>query len=206
MPATGGAPRTEPTSVRWHPLSRRHGSGPSYAPGMEFRVGDVPLPIDHVAFATPNLETAIARLEQLGLPHTTIATASWPGPTEARTVSAVLLDGYLDVIEIAAPKAAALEPTGVVLASAAIDDTREQLVAAGVRCARPYRIVRRFNDGQPDQTYDVFGVDLRHPCGLAMAVIETHRDEPMLNAHADRATSISLATGVKLLGVELEGP
>ena len=104
------------------------------------------LAVDHVAFGSRDLDAAQDELAALGLSHTPVAEARWPepdGPHRARTLSVVLADGYLDVIELpAAPRV--LDPTGVVLRSDDPGAARARLVAAGVRCGHPYTIHRHF--------------------------------------------------------------
>ena len=163
------------------------------------------LPIDHVAFATRDLAEAQDRLAVLGLAHTPVAEARWPspdGPHRARTVSVLLEDGYLDVIELPAAEAV-LEPTGVVRRAEDLAAERERLMAAGVRCGTPYTIVRRFEGAGPDQRYEIFGVEPRHACGLPQSVISTLPAEPMSNRAEHRAWTRTVREAVALLDLGL---
>ena len=167
---------------------------------------DPTLPIDHVAFGSNDLEAAQDALAGLGLSHTPVAEARWPrpdGPHRARTLSVMLADGYLDVIELPAA-ASALEPTGVVLRADDLAGAHSRLTEAGVRCGRPYTIVRRFEGVGPDQHYEIFGIDSRHPSGLPMSVIETQAGEPMRNRAPHSADVARLSEAARLLDVDLD--
>ncbi len=165
----------------------------------------LPLPVDHVAFGSRDLDRAQDALARLGLSHTPVGRAHWPnedGPHRARTLSVMLPDGYLDVIELPAA-GSDLEPTGVVLRAEGLAPTRERLLADGIRCGEPYTIVRSFEGAAPDQRYRIFGVASRHPNGLPMSVIETAEAEPMQNRTPHTADVACLADAARLLGVEL---
>lgn len=168
----------------------------------------LPDTIDHVAFATRDLDRAQDRLAALGLSHTPVAEARWPtedGPHRARSLCVVLLDGYLDLIERpAAPEA--ITPTGVVLACSDLARTREQLMAAGIRCGRPYTVVRRFEGAGPDQRYAIFGIDARHASGLPQSLIWTEPAPPLENRAPHSASVTRLTGAARLLGVELDAP
>jgi hypothetical protein len=164
------------------------------------------LPVDHVAFASRDLDAAQDHLAARGLSHTRVAEARWPspeGPHRARTLSVMLPDGYLDVIEL--PSAPALfAATGVVLGADDLTEARARLLAAGVRCGKPYTIARRFDGAGPDQRYEIFGIDAQHPCGLPQAVIATRPGAPMENRSPHVAKLASLADAARLLGIHLD--
>jgi hypothetical protein len=163
------------------------------------------LAIDHVAFASRDLDAAQDRLAVLGLSHTPVGEARWPepeGPHRARSLSVMVEGGYLDVIELpTAPEV--LRATGVVLATSELLATRDRLVAAGVRCGRPYTIVRCFEGAASDQYYEIFGIDARHACGLPQSVLATREAPRMQNRTRHSARVGSLADAARLLGVEL---
>jgi hypothetical protein len=161
--------------------------------------------IDHVTFGTRDLDRAQNTLAALGLSHTPVAQARWPqadGPHRARTVSVMLPDGYLDVVEFpAAP--AELEPTGVVWTAENLANTRARMIEAGIRCARPYTIARCFEGAGPDQRYEIFGIEPKHANGLPQSLIETLPAPPMQNRSPHSADVTSMAEALRLLGVEL---
>jgi hypothetical protein len=163
------------------------------------------LPVDHVAFGTSDLAAAIEIVESLGLAMTPIGEVQWPGAGgsyRARAVSIVLADGYLDVIEYDGAEHR-LAPTGVVLRATDIAALRAELVQAGIRCGRPYVVVRRFFGAGPDQRYTIFGTDTRHACGLPQSVITTEHASPMRNSAEHTSGVVSREDGARRLGVEL---
>ncbi|MET1001622.1 MAG: hypothetical protein ABWZ15_07400 [Acidimicrobiia bacterium] len=165
----------------------------------------IELPIDHVAFGTRDLDRAIEIVKGSGLSMTPIGEAQWPGDNganSARTVSIVVADRYLDIIEYDGAEGD-LAPTGVVLQATDIDAMRSDLMQAGVRCGRPYIIVRRFFGAGPDQHYTVFGTDTRHACGLPQSVVTTDPGSPMRNTAAHTCDVVSLEDGARRLGVDL---
>ena len=162
--------------------------------------------IDHVAFGSRDLDRAQDLLARLGLSHTPVAEARWPeadGPHLARTLSVMLEDGYLDVIELpAAPSD--LDCTGVVLRTADLAEARAGLIEAGIRCARPYSISRSFQGAGPDQHYEIFGIEPRHASGLPQSLIETRPAAPMQNRSPHSTSVCSIAGAARLLGVEFD--
>ena len=169
------------------------------------RLDELTLGIDHVAFRAQDLDRAQDNLARLGLSHTPVAEARWPGengPHRARTLSVMLDDGYLDVIELPT-SSVQLGPTGVVLAARDLGTVRSQLMDAGVRCARPYTIVRSFDGAGPDQRYEIFGIEPKHACGLPQSVIETREAPPMQNRSPHTAAVTRVADAARLLGVYL---
>ncbi|MGI9604198.1 MAG: hypothetical protein ACR2QE_20130 [Acidimicrobiales bacterium] len=189
---------------------------------MQWAIGDVVLRVDHVAFGSPDIDDAINRLASLGLSHTAVSVSKWTQSDhdhEARSVSVVLDDGYLDIIELPASSIGAGEPifpTGVILGSTDLHATRRRLMTAGVRCGRPYGIDRHFDPDHSPQHYTVFGVDVRHSSGLPLGVdvrhssglplgvIETTSTAPMAITvdHGDGPST--LAAAARQLGVDLE--
>jgi hypothetical protein len=166
---------------------------------------DIDLPIDHVAFSTSDLDHAIEIVAGSGLSMTPIGEAQWPGEHgayTARTVSIVLAEQYLDIIEYDGAEGD-LAPTGVVLRATDIDAMRSELMRKGVRCGRPYIIVRRFFGAGPDQRYTSFGTDTKHVCGLPQSVITTDPASPMRNVAAHASDVVWLEDGARRLGVDL---
>ena len=166
---------------------------------------DIELPIDHVAFGTSDLDQAIEIVAGAGLSMTPIGEARWPGEDglrTARTVSVVLADQYLDIVEYDGA-GGDLAPTGVVLRATDTDAARSELMQAGVRCGRPYVIVRRFFGAGPDQRYTIFATDIRHACGLPQSVITTDAASSMRNIAAHTYGVVSLEEGARRLGVDL---
>ena len=150
---------------------------------MDLEVAGLRFRVDHIAFATPRLERALELLAEQGLGHTAIGECRWPtedGPERARCVSAMLPDGYLDVIEQVPPpdldaeSLGVVTPSGILLTSDDLEGSRDELVSRGVRCRPAYRIVRRF-DGDPaaEQRYRIFALERRHPSGPHLGVIQT---------------------------------
>ena len=163
------------------------------------------LPIDHVAFSTGDLDRSIEIIANSGLSMTPVGEARWPGEDgayTARTVSIVLGDQYLDIIELDGADRD-LMPTAVVLRTADIGATRSTLMQRGVRCGRPYVIVRRFFGAGPDQRYTIFDTDTAHACGLPLSVITTDDAFPMRNVAAHRAEVVRLEDGARFFGVDL---
>jgi hypothetical protein len=173
--------------------------------GRTVRSVHIEFPIDHVAFGTSDLDRAIEIVTGLGLSMTPVGEAQWPGEhgmRTARTVSVVLPDQYLDIVEYDGAEGD-LEPTGVVLRATNIDAARSELMQSGVRCGRPYTIVRRFFGAGPDQRYMIFGTDTTHACGLPQSVISTYPASPMRNIAAHAYDLVSLEDGARRLGLGL---
>ena len=166
----------------------------------------IELPIDHVAFGTTDLEQAVEIVAGSGLSMTPMGEVQWPGEDgtfRARTVSVVVTDGYLDIIEYDGAHGH-LAPTGLVLRAPDLAATRAELMHAGVRCGRLYAIVRRFFGAGADQRYTIFGTNSRHPCGLLQSVITTEPRSPMQNVADHTCGVVSLEDGARRLGVELQ--
>lgn len=180
---------------------------------MEVTLGGLAFRVDHVAFATPDLEGAMGVLADRGLGHTPVGLARWPteeGPEKARTLSAVLEDGYLDVIELTpppgfeAPGDHVLIATGILLTSHDLEDSRRQLESNGISCNPSYTIVRRFASmPEADQTYRIFTLSLRHAGGLPLGIIETRATQPMRNRAEDPSPTHDLRSGSAALGVSI---
>lgn len=166
----------------------------------------LPDAVDHVTIGTADLDRAQDRLAALGLSHTPVAELRWPaedGPHRARSLCVVLPDGHLDVIERpAAP--AGITATGVVLRADDGARARERMLAAGIRCGRPYTVVRCFDGAGPDQRYAIFGIDARHASGLPQAIVETAPAPPIRNRSPHSADVETLAEALELLGLRLE--
>jgi hypothetical protein len=166
----------------------------------------MPGTIDHVAFSTSDLDQARLMLAEAGLSHTVEAECQWPGADGehiARCVSVVVEDGYLDVIERRDALVPVLRATAVVLRTDDHRTLRSRLMAEGVRCARPYQIVRRFRDGAALQRYTIFGIDVPHRCGLPQAVIETDPAPQMSNITTHPSAVASVIDAAALFGIDI---
>lgn len=181
------------------------------------RIAQLDLPLDHVAFSTADLDEARKELHAAGLACSAVGEVRWPtpdGPHRARTLCVVFPGSYLDIIEeigaaseMARAARPILNPNGIVLRTQEIERTRWDLMSNGVRCGRPYRIVRTFRGSGGNHSYEIFGTGERHASGLPLSVIVTRTGASMENRSAHRSDVRTASEAARLLGVELfDGP
>jgi len=140
--------------------------------------------LDHIAFAVADLESTRADLRALGLTTTAVGVCRWTArgrSHRARAISVVFAAGYLDLVESAGAawpehlRASPLfrrgiAPSGVVLASELLEESRVALSARGLAVGAPYEIDRELPGAVPAGIhYEIF--PLREP-SLPFAVIK----------------------------------
>jgi len=123
--------------------------------------------LDHIAFAVADLESTRAELRALGLTTTAVGVCRWTArgrSHRARAISVVFAAGYLDLVESAGAawpehlRASPLfrrgiAPSGVVLASELLEESRVALSARGLAVGAPYEIDRELPGACGDQRH-----------------------------------------------------
>jgi hypothetical protein len=140
--------------------------------------------LDHIAFAVADLESARADLRALGLTATAVGVCRWTArgrSHRARAISVVFATGYLDLVESADAawpdnlRASPLfrrgiAPSGIVLASELLEESRAGLSARDLAVGASYEIDRELPGAVPAGIhYEIF--PLREP-SLPFAVIK----------------------------------
>lgn len=156
-------------------------------------------PLDHVPFATGDIEAAAARLKSLGFTSVR-GTCRWPMPAarhEAPSLSVMFEQHYLDVIGYeGAPEG--LSPTGVVLGT---DDFAAALAKLRGFHVAPYEIERTLEDGRRIR-YQIAAV--RGPGRLPVSILRDHDPLAMRTADSLRHANGALRLSRVVLGASNE--